>query len=103
VLALLVRDAHAVVGKYDLLDAGPHADPVAELRGDRLGQRAGAAEEVAHEAAAPVPDEMEVADAVSGCEVLRLAGRASQRRAQDRIHARRHPAEPIGERAIAVV
>ena len=46
---------------------------------------------------------MEVADAVSGCEVLRLAGRASQRRAQDRIHARRHPAEPIGERAIAVV
>ena len=84
----------------DLRDGCAEPDPSFEARGERLDEPARAAEDVAREAGAPVPDEVEIADAVAGRELLGLPRRAVERGAEDRVDVVRQRADVLAERAV---
>jgi len=71
-----------------------------ERRGDRLRQHARAAPDVPRQACGPAPDEVEVADAVAGRELLRLAGRPGQGRPEDCVDVGRQEPDELAERVV---
>jgi hypothetical protein len=84
-------------------DAAAGADAVAQPARQGLGERAGAAEQmVGDQRPLAAPDEREEADAAAGRELVQLCGRPVRGAGEDRLDARRHRSEELGERAVVL-
>ena len=101
--AVAVAHAHEVALVGDLLDVGAGDDLAAQLGGQTVDQRPGAADDVAREARARAPDEREVARAGAGVDLLRLGRGARHGRPEHQVGIARQLAEPVGERPVVPV
>ena len=98
--AALDLDTDAVLRGLHLRRACAEPDTVAERRGERVGEAARAAEDVPREPSLPVPDEMEVPDAVPGSELFRLARGAGQGGAEEQVDVLRKLPGELREGAV---
>ena len=73
---------------------------VSELRRDPFHQHAGSAHDVSRQAVAGRPHQREVADPLSGRDLLRLGRRARHGRPKQRVRVARHRPQPLRKRLV---
>ena len=87
---------------HDLEDLGVELHAVAKGRGDALGQGGGAAHDAPVQALADVPDQAEVADPGTGRDLVRVRGRAGDRRVEQRFRVFGQFAHEVVEAAVVL-
>ena len=96
---LPVPDDDRALGVHDLDDVGLELHPVAQRRGDALGQGGRAADDAPAQPLADVPHEAEVADPRAGRDLVRVRGGAGDRRVEQRPRVLGEVADEVAEAA----